>query len=189
MRIRIGLRITLVAGAVLLAACGGGSDRGVSPRPDGSAGARSGLYAEPFPLDPIAMVDLDGHDRSTATWGGRIVVINVWATWCGPCRREMPFLQEIQQKHADRLLLIGLLQDQVTTPFAIEFLRSAKVSYPVVRSTIEIESKLPAIMMLPMTYVIDGRGRLVAAYAGELEAPAFESDLATLLSRDAAGDR
>jgi hypothetical protein len=59
----------------------------------------------------------------------------------------------------------------------------ARVQYPVVVNSFEIQSKLPATVMLPMTYIIDHRARLAAMYAGEVPAAAFESDLATVFDR------
>ena len=78
---------------------------------------------------------------------------------------------------------MGLLQDTAPVPFVREYIKAARVTFPVVPSTFEVESRLPPILMLPMTYVVDGRGRLAATYAGELEPKSFELDLATMLDR------
>ena len=114
---------------------------------------------------------------SFATWKGKVVVVNVWATWCAPCRREIPALAALQDKYRDRLLVIGLLQDNVTTEFARRSARTLRANYPIVRSTFEIESRFPAVLALPMTFVIDAAGRLAAMYAGEVDPVALERDL------------
>jgi thiol-disulfide isomerase/thioredoxin len=120
---------------------------------------------------------------SFATWQGKVVVLNVWATWCAPCRREIPMLTALQEAHRDRLLVIGLLQDQVSTDFAREFGKTTKMNYPIVRTTFEIESRFPPVLMLPSTYLIDAAGRLVAMYVGELDPVALKKDLEATLGR------
>jgi thiol-disulfide isomerase/thioredoxin len=179
--IQVGAIIVALTGALAaVTACGGSRDASAGASADS---APSGLLESPYVLEPLVLQDLDGTDRSTPTWNGRIVIINVWATWCGPCRREMPYFQRIQARFGDRLLLIGLLDDTVSIPYAREFLKVARVQYPVVVNSFEIQSKLPATVMLPMTYIIDHRARLAAMYAGEVPAAAFESDLATVFDR------
>jgi thiol-disulfide isomerase/thioredoxin len=141
------------------------------------AAPASGRLATPAPIQPFQAVDIDGHDVSFSTWHGKVVVLNVWATWCAPCRREIPMLTALQDAHRDRLLIIGLLQDQVTTDFAREFGKASGLNYPIVRTTFEIESRLPPVLMLPSTYLIDAAGRLVAMYVGELDPVALKKDL------------
>jgi thiol-disulfide isomerase/thioredoxin len=138
---------------------------------------------QPHPLRAFAATDLGGHDLSTATWGERVVVVNFWATWCLPCRREIPALSAIQDRHRDKLLVIGVLQDNVTPDAARAFAAGLRMSYPIVASTFEIEQSFPWIEVLPMTFVVDGRRQVVATYAGEIDPVRFEADLLTILKR------
>lgn len=137
--------------------------------------------ATPFSLDAFHARDLDGVDRSVATWKGKVVVVNVWATWCGPCRREIPALASLQTKYRDTVLVLGLLQDNVTDDVARNFGRSTGMNYPIVRSTFELESKLPGVLALPMTFIVDRAGQLVAMFAGEIDAAAVETEIVRLL--------
>ena len=75
------------------------------------------------------------------------------------------------------VLVIGLLQDNVTDEFVRAFGRSVHINYPVVRSTFEIESRFPQILTIPMTFIVDAAGRLAAMYAGELDPVEFEREL------------
>jgi thiol-disulfide isomerase/thioredoxin len=163
------MRVTALA-IVLVGAAACGRTEPVDQRP-------SGRLDRPAALESFPAVDLDGQDRSPTTWAGRVVVLNVWATWCAPCRREMPALQALQDKFRGRVLMIGLLQDQVSDDFARQFLQTAGVSYPIVRSTFAIESRLPAVLLLPTTFVVDAAGHLVAAYTGEINPAVLEADL------------
>ena len=72
------------------------------------------FLATPVPLRPFAAADLDGRDVSPATWRGRITLVNVWATWCLPCRDEIPMLVALQQKYRDQVGLVGVLQDRAS---------------------------------------------------------------------------
>ena len=143
----------------------------------------SAWLAEPHPLRAFTAADLDARDVSTTTWGDRVVVVNFWATWCLPCRREIPALSAIQERHKDRLLIIGVLQDNVTPDAARAFANGLRMSYPIVPSTFEIEQSFPWIEVLPMTFIIDARRRVVATYAGEIDPARLEADLLTLLKR------
>jgi len=163
------------------AACGRAAGGASSAESAPGTTVASGRLATPYPLDPFRAVDLDGRDVSLATWQGRVVVINVWATWCPPCRREIPALAAIQDRYRDRVLVIGLLQDNVTDEFVRAFGRSVHINYPVVRSTFEIESRFPQILAIPMTFIVDAAGRLAAMYAGELDPVEFERDLKSTL--------
>jgi len=158
-------------------ACGGASK--------GTPAAReaSSRLATPFPLEPVTAFDLDGRDVSSATWKGKVVIVNVWATWCAPCRREMPALAALQEKYRDRVLVIGVLDDNVSDSFAREFGKAVKLNYPIVRSTPEIEHRFPTVLALPMTFLVDKAGRLVAMYAGEIDIATLEREVNVEIAR------
>jgi thiol-disulfide isomerase/thioredoxin len=167
----------LLIAVLAAAACRGNAD---SPAAAGSTpptATPSGRLQTPYPIAPFTARDIDGRDVSFVTWKGKVVVVNVWATWCAPCRREMPALAALQDKYRDRLLVIGLLQDNVTTEFARESARTLRANYPIVRSTFEIESRFPAVLALPMTFVIDSAGRLTAMFVGEVDPASLEQEL------------
>jgi thiol-disulfide isomerase/thioredoxin len=172
----------LLPGLVVAGCRGGGEGRRPAEPATGTAGV-SGRLAAPFPLQSFTAVDLDGRDASLAAWKGQVVVLNVWATWCQPCRREMPALGALHEKYRGRAVVIGLLQDNVTTDLARAFVSGLRVRYPIVRSTLEIESRLPAVVALPTTYVVDAAGNLVAMYVGEVDPAALDREIRATLGR------
>jgi thiol-disulfide isomerase/thioredoxin len=79
---------------------------------------------------PLALPDLDARPRDLAEWDGKLVLLNFWASWCGPCREEMPLLDRIQQRHADRgLQVIGVAIDDRASVQG--FLAEHPVAYPI----------------------------------------------------------
>jgi thiol-disulfide isomerase/thioredoxin len=165
---------------VVAAACAPARpERAGDARADGGSGL--GRLATPFPIEPFEAVDLDGRAFSLSAWKGHVVVINIWATWCPPCRRELPALAALQERHRDRLRVLGLLDDTVTAEFAREFARSARISYPIVRSTFDIEQRLPTVPAIPTTFLLDRSGRLVATGVGELDPAELEREVLRLL--------
>jgi cytochrome c biogenesis protein CcmG/thiol:disulfide interchange protein DsbE len=148
-------------------------------RPSPPAASADSL--KPYPIEPFAATDLDGRDVGTSTWAGRVVVVNFWATWCAPCRREIPALSSLQDSYADRVLVLGVLDDNVTDDFARRFATSVGHRYPIVRTSFDVESRFPYIAVLPMTFIVDQQGRLVHMYAGEIDPPRVERVIRRLL--------
>lgn len=167
--------LPLVAVCVAVSAC-----RSEVPGP--AASATGHRLAQPVPIEPFEAVDLDGRNVALTAWKGQVIIINVWATWCGPCRREMPGLAAIEARHRGRVQVLGVLQDGVTTEFAKAFLGSAGIGYPVIRSTFEIERRFPRILALPTTFVLDPDGGLAAMYAGAVNVAALEAEVIDMLT-------
>ncbi len=68
--------------------------------------------SNPQPVPPFLLQDLDGNVVSTAQWQGKVVILNFWATWCPPCREEIPILIELAKKYKDSLLIVGVSVDE-----------------------------------------------------------------------------
>jgi thiol-disulfide isomerase/thioredoxin len=141
------------------------------------ATAAEALYA-------IRLPDLEGRDQSISQWRGQPLVVNFWATWCGPCREEIPELVKMQQKYSDNgLQFVGISIDQIdkTNEFAEKF----KMNYPVLIGTfdtIEISRQAGnAKGVLPYTVILDRKGRIVATELGGLNAEKLERLLKPLL--------
>jgi thiol-disulfide isomerase/thioredoxin len=115
---------------------------------------------------------LDGKSFDLAAEKGNVVFLNVWATWCGPCRGEMPLLQSIQDQYAARgLKVIGVSVDEGGVAGVKAFLASQKIRYP---SAIDPEGHIANILqttVLPTSVLIDRTGHIVWKDAGMLTGP------------------
>lgn len=116
---------------------------------------------ERVPLAEIRLAGLDGKPVSLGRYAGKVVVVNLWATWCGPCRRELPTLQRLAERlDPERFAVIGISVDR-NADFVREYLRDASVSYAnYLDPSQAVVRGLFGAAAFPQTLIIDGRGRL-----------------------------
>jgi cytochrome c biogenesis protein CcmG/thiol:disulfide interchange protein DsbE len=124
----------------------------------------------------ITLKDLQGSDVSLAQLRGKVVVVNFWATWCGPCRIEMPWFIEFHEKYGPQgLAILGVAMDeegrQVVAPFIEkeEFEvdgRKAKVNYTIVLGSDAVAQQFGGLIGLPTTLVISREGKITKRFIG-----------------------
>jgi thiol-disulfide isomerase/thioredoxin len=142
--------------------------------------------APKIPIFDLVLTDLNGKPQGLGQWKGRILVINYWATWCHPCREEMPGFSRLQDKFRDKgVQFVGISIDDAAK--IIEFQKETPVNYPlligdmnIMKSSAELGNTRQA---LPFTAVFDREGRLAATKLGRLSEPELEGQLKELISR------
>lgn len=117
------------------------------------------------------LTDLEGKERSIGEWRGKVVVLNFWASWCSPCREEMPEFKRLQEEFGDRgLQFIGIAIDEADA--VREFLQASPVNYPILlgdEKTPDWANRLGnRISALPFSVIIDRDGKPVRAHMGIL---------------------
>jgi thiol-disulfide isomerase/thioredoxin len=121
-----------------------------------------------FPSPELDLVTLDGSPVSLSSYRGSVVLVNLWATWCPPCRQEMPTLQAFYEKYKDDgFVLIGIDQEEtaeVVRPFVDEF----KLTFPIWLDKDYLAQKEFKTMSLPSSYVIDRNGQVRLMWIGSI---------------------
>lgn len=169
----LGLRLPHVMGFAALAVIG----LRLWTQP-GSPGASGGMPAAP----EVTFQTLAGASLSLGELRGQVVLVNFWATWCGPCREEMPTFQRAFEEHQDEgFTIIGLSKDVGTPDLVRDFIAEYGITYPVGAATPDVERAFGGIWALPTSILIDRQGRIRHRVHGVLSEPELESALAELL--------
>lgn len=126
------------------------------------------FFSNPVAVQALTMKTLDGRVLSSADWRGKVTILNFWATWCAPCRAEIPDLVALQQKYGDKLQIIGISEDEEPPEVVKRFADQYHINYPVVMKTPEIGQAFPGIYALPTTVILDRELRVVQRHVGLL---------------------
>jgi thiol-disulfide isomerase/thioredoxin len=141
----------------------------------------------PERLPDITMSDRDGKPRKLSDWAGRPLLINFWATWCAPCRREIPLLKSLRaERHAQGLEVIGIAID--FRDAVLEYAREIELDYPLLigeQEGFEAAAAFGMDMVLPFSVFADAAGRVVTVKVGELHADEAKYILDTVRELDA----
>jgi len=135
----------------------------------------------PDPAPEFQLVGLDGKPLTLAASKGKVILLNFWATWCGPCRAEIPDLVELQNKYKDRLQILGLVVDDDDLDAIKKFAARFGINYPVALATNDIRIQYGGIPALPTSFVLDSEGRVVQKHEGLRDPVLYETEIRSLL--------
>jgi thiol-disulfide isomerase/thioredoxin len=131
---------------------------------------------------PVALKDLRGRTVRLSDYRGKIVMLNFWATWCPPCRAEMPDLVKWQREYRKKgLQVVGVTYPPTDLTEVRKFVRSLRVNYPVVLGAKETKSLFDPAESLPLTVVIDREGNVRAVIEDIILPAEFEQKVKPLL--------
>jgi thiol-disulfide isomerase/thioredoxin len=142
------------------------------------------LVANPSPVLAVSMEDLEGNIITTDDLRGKVTLVNFWATWCGPCKAEIPDLIQLQERYSDHLQVIGVSTDEGPTQMVEDFATQYGINYPVVMMTPELNQAFPGVMALPTSFIIDPDGRVVKTHVGLISAGVLEQETRFLAALD-----
>ena len=115
--------------------------------------------AKPVPAPEFSIQDLQGNTLNLAAYKGKVLVINFWATWCPPCRREIPDLIAAYKELKDKgLEILGVSVDETTAPALVEWTRKMGINYPIALATPEIVTAYEPGDFIPATIIVDRKG-------------------------------
>lgn len=127
--------------------------------------------------------DLDGKPLSLAEAKGKIVLLNFWATWCGPCRAEIPDLVDLQKRYADKFEIIALATDEDDPDEVRRFVLQSGINYRVAMISDDIRRSYGGIAALPTSFVIDAQGRIVQKHVGLNDPAIYELEVKAMLGQ------
>jgi thiol-disulfide isomerase/thioredoxin len=136
---------------------------------------------DPDPAPDFKVKDLEGKEISLADSKGKVVLLNFWASWCGPCRAEIPGLIDLQKKYRDRVQIIGLIVDDDDETEVRNVVKSEAINYPVAFTTSQVRLDYGGIAALPTVFVINPEGRVVQKHVGLFDPELYETEVRALL--------
>jgi thiol-disulfide isomerase/thioredoxin len=135
----------------------------------------------PAPMPPFLVTDLDGNLISTAALRGKVVIVNFWATWCPPCRDEIPEMIELANRYKDKLQIIAVSQDDASPAEVKQFAREIGINYPIVMGSNAMTAEYGGVPALPTTFVVNTDGRIVQKHEGLYPTEVYDEEVRSLL--------
>lgn len=172
------LRLNLTIGALAL----GVASLVVLTVLNSQAGSETKNPPGPVPAPAWTLRDVDGKSVSSADFKGKVVVLDFWATWCGPCRMEIPGFVELQKAYGNKgLAVVGVSLDKEGGRAVKPFMKQFGINYSVVLGDEKIIRDYGGIEGIPTTFVIDRQGRIVSKHIGYVDKTQFEREITRLL--------
>jgi len=136
----------------------------------------------------FSLTDISGKKLSLSDYKGKVVLLDFWATWCGPCRIEIPGFVNLQNRYGSQgLVVIGISMDDGPEP-VVEFYRQFRMNYPVAMDNDRLGELYGGILGLPTTFLIGRDSRIYAKHVGATDLALFEEEIKELLAMGASAE-
>jgi len=130
----------------------------------------------------FSLKDAAGNTVNLADYRGKVVLVNFWATWCGPCEVEIPWFIEFEQKYKDQgFAVLGVSMDDDGWKSVQPFVAKHKINYRVVIGSEVVSQQFGNIDSLPTSFVLDRQGRIAANHVGLVEKKEYQNEIVKLL--------
>jgi|SRR5579864_507306 len=129
----------------------------------------------------FSLPDLAGQTLDLSSYRGKVILLDFWATWCDPCREEIPQFVALQNKYGDQgLQILGVSMDDGPEPVR-DFYRRFKMNYPVVMGNAQTGALYGGVLGLPIAFLIRRDGRIAAKHIGATDVSVLEKEIVSLL--------
>jgi len=148
-----------------------------------SCQGQAGKSTSAGPMAPdFTLKDLSGKDFSLSSTKGKVVILDFWATWCPPCRMEIPHFEALYKEYKDKgLEVVGVALDQGGASDVIPFAQANAITYPVVIGDNDVTARYGGIRGIPTTFILDRNGAIVEKFVGYRDKAVFEEAIKKLL--------
>jgi peroxiredoxin len=139
----------------------------------------------------FTLKDSNGKTVTLSEYKGKVVLLNFWATWCGPCKIEIPWFMDFEQRYKDRgFAVLGVSMDEEGWDAVKPYVDEKRINYRVAMGNDSVGDLYGGIESLPTTFVIDRDGRVAAAHKGLISKSEYENEIQQLLDQtvDRRGD-
>lgn len=124
----------------------------------------------------------DGKKVASESFKNKVLLVTFWATWCPPCRMEIPGLIALQKKYGDKgFTVLGLTVDRGPRKMVHKFMRQENINYPVLRSPPELGRAFGGVVGIPTSFLVDRKGEVVKRFDGFVEHTVVEEKIKDLL--------
>ena len=131
----------------------------------------------------FALKDSDGKTVKLSDYHGKVVVLNFWATWCGPCKVEIPWFMEFEQKYKDRgFAVLGVSMDEDGWEAVKPYIAQRKINYRVLLGDDPVSNLYGGVESLPTTFMIDRDGRVASVHIGLVGKSEYQNEIDHLVS-------
>jgi thiol-disulfide isomerase/thioredoxin len=138
----------------------------------------------------FTLKDANGASVKLSDYRGKVVLLNFWATWCGPCKIEIPWFMEFEQQYKNKgFAVLGVAMDDDGWAAVKPYIAERKMNYRVVMGNDTVASEYGGIDSLPTTFVIDQEGRIVASHIGLINKDDYLKEIQSLLGNQNARNR
>jgi peroxiredoxin len=169
------LLITLSAALGIAAGCGN-APAGTAAAPDLKPSAKRNAAPD------FVLTDADGRKVKLSDYKGKVVLLNFWATWCGPCKLEIPWFVEFEKAYKDKgFAVLGVSMDDEGWEIVKPYIQDKQVNYRVMVATEEVAQKYGGVEALPTTFMIDREGKIASTHIGLVAKKDYENEIAQLL--------
>ena len=176
MKLRNLIVFCLLALALVAASCGQAGTEAASAGPAAEEGGETG------PAPEFVLQDADGKEHKMSDYKGKVVLLNFWATWCGPCKIEMPWFIEFQRKYKDQgFSVVAVSLDEEGWDIVRPFLDDLKPNFPVLLGNDDMADDFGGIMALPPTLIIDKDGNVTSRHMGLVSKDDYAAEIEELL--------